>query len=296
MLAIVAPPTARPAPAVALHPPPLADVVPPPTRGDIGDDVGADDATLGESPTLDAVLRVALARNPKVLAARARAEAAFAAVPGVGRLPDPQVKVEIWGAPLARPWALDDADTIMLGVRQSFPAPGVRGAETLAAGEEARAAAEELRVMQLEVIRDVGETWAAYVLADRGLAIHVLHIDVATTLVDTASSLIASGRTTLDDVLELDLERSRLHRDIARLQRGQRSAAVEVTTLMGRDPDAPLGPPPATDPEPRALPKLAPCRSSRSRNGRSGPPAATASRRGKLKPRRAGSSRASRLS
>src|SRR5262245_7062880 len=65
----------------------------------------ADDPSLTTAPTLAAVLRVVAARNPELAAARARAEAAFARVPAAGRLPDLQVKTELWGAPLARPWA-----------------------------------------------------------------------------------------------------------------------------------------------------------------------------------------------
>ena len=35
-----------------------------------------------------------------------------------------ELKYEQWGVPLARPYALDEANTLMLGVRQTFPAWG----------------------------------------------------------------------------------------------------------------------------------------------------------------------------
>ncbi len=216
-----------------------------------------DEASLGERPTLAAVVRLARVRNPELLAARARAEAAFARIPGAGRLPDLELKIEIWGAPLARPWALEDSDTIMLGVRQAFPAAGVRGAESDAFAEEARAAAATLRATELDVVRDAEQAWAAYELADRALTIHRDHIEVASRLVEVATTLISSGRATQDDVLRLDLERARLHRDVVRFERDRRTASVKLNALMGRDSRAPLGTPPPDAPPPVALPSLA---------------------------------------
>jgi outer membrane protein TolC len=234
------------------------DVVPLPSRNEApAESVEADEASLAERPTLAAIMRVALARNPELSAAKARTEAAFAHVPGAGRLPDLQLKTELWGAPLTRPWAVYDADTIMIGVRQEFPAPGVRAADSRAAEEDARAAAEAWRTTELDVIRDVQEAWAAYELADRALAIHRDQINVAGQLVDQAGTLVSTGRVTQDDVLKLDLERSRLHRDVAQLERDQRAAAVKLNALMGREPRAPLGAPPAEEPPPPPLPPIA---------------------------------------
>lgn len=156
----------------------------------------ADVASLAERPTLTAIVRVARTQNPELHAARARAEAAFARIPGAGRLPDLELKTEIWGAPLARPWALDDSDTIMVGLRQSFPAAGVRGAESDALAEEARAAAATSQAAELDVVRNVGQAWAAYVLADRALTIHTAHIEVASRLVEVATTMISTGRAT----------------------------------------------------------------------------------------------------
>ncbi len=236
----------------------LSDSVPAFTsRANHGAEAAADEATLGEHPTLAAILRLARGRNPELLAARARAEAAYARVAGAGRLPDLELKTELWGAPLARPWAVDQADTIMIGVRQAFPAPGARAADAVAATEEARAAAAGLQAMELDVVRDVEQAWAAYVLAERALVIHRGHIEVATQLVDVASSLIASGRATQDDVLRMDLERARLHGDVVGFERDRRTAAVKLNALMGRQPSAALGPPPEDAPAPAQVPALA---------------------------------------
>jgi outer membrane protein TolC len=121
----------------------------------------------------------------------------------------------------------------------------VRGAETHAAEEEARAAGDAWRAARLDVERDVKEAWAAYELASYALVIHREQIELAGKLVEVGRTLVATGRVSQDDVLRLDLEQARLHRDVARLERDQRGAVVKLNAFMGRDVAAPLGAPPA---------------------------------------------------
>ena len=80
-----------------------------------------DDAELARSAVLETILRVALERNPEVAENQARARAAAARSQAASRLPDLEAKYEQWGVPLARPYALNEANTLMLGVRQTFP-------------------------------------------------------------------------------------------------------------------------------------------------------------------------------
>ena len=87
-------------------------------------DVAADEAGLAKETRLDAVLRIALLRNPDVAETRERTRAALERVPAASRLPDLEFKYEHWGVPLASPLALDQAQMIMWGLRQSIPAPG----------------------------------------------------------------------------------------------------------------------------------------------------------------------------
>ena len=97
-----------------------------------------DDAELARSARLETILRVALERNPDLAENQARARAAEARSHAASRLPDLEAKYEQWGVPLARPYALNEANTLMLGVRQTFP-PGERcDARGRAAAEDAR--------------------------------------------------------------------------------------------------------------------------------------------------------------
>ena len=69
-----------------------------------------DEAELARSARLETILRVALERNPEVAENQARARAAEARGQAASRLPDLEAKYEQWGVPLARPYALNEAN------------------------------------------------------------------------------------------------------------------------------------------------------------------------------------------
>ena len=79
-------------------------------------DVAADEQTLATG-TVDAMVQLALVRNPDLIAERARVAEQLARVSVAARRPDPELKYEQWGVPLVRPYALGEADTLMVGVR-----------------------------------------------------------------------------------------------------------------------------------------------------------------------------------
>ncbi len=100
-------------------------------------DPNVDAQGLAREVRLETVLEVAQRANPEIHEAQERVLSATARASSAGRLPDLEAKYEQWGVPLARPYALDEAGTLMLGLRQTIPAPGVLGARSRAAGGEA---------------------------------------------------------------------------------------------------------------------------------------------------------------
>ena len=78
------------------------------------------DAELAKEARLETILQVALDKNPDLQEAASRARAARERAPAASRLPDPEFKYELWGQPLARPLALDEAQMHMFGLRHCF--------------------------------------------------------------------------------------------------------------------------------------------------------------------------------
>jgi outer membrane protein TolC len=210
----------------------------------------ADEAALAQQADLETILRLALARHPslgeageRVLASRERQAAA-------GRLPDLELRYEEWGVPLGRPYALDEAGTLMLGLGQTFPARGSRAAAARMAAEEAGLAAEDRRARAQEVATRARQAFYQYAGAEQEYALHLEQIELTHRLVELARTNYQAGRGTQQDVLRLILEVSRLHGEVAPIEQRQRSARALLNTLMVRPPAAPLGSPPPLAPSP----------------------------------------------
>jgi outer membrane protein, heavy metal efflux system len=203
----------------------------------------ADQAELARSARFETILRVALERNRDLAETLARARAAEARSQAASRLPDLELKYEQWGVPLSRPYALDRADTLMLGVRQLFPAWGSLDARGRAAEEEAGSVQDSSRARRQEIAAQVRRTYAVYYKADQELRLHLEHVGLTSRVLELSRLNQRTGQGSLQDVLRLELELTRLHTDVARIEREQRSSRALLNALMDRPPEAPLGPP-----------------------------------------------------
>jgi cobalt-zinc-cadmium efflux system outer membrane protein len=203
----------------------------------------ADDAELERTAKLQTILRIALARNRDVAENQARAAAAEAHGRAASRLPDLELKYEQWGVPLSRPYALDSAQTLMIGLRQTFPAWGTLDARGRAASEEAGSARDMSRARRQEVAAQVRRTYATYYKADQELRLHLEHVGLTSRVLELARLNQRTGHGSLQDVLRLELEMTRLHTDVARIEREERSSRALLNALMDRPAEAPLGPP-----------------------------------------------------
>ena len=202
-----------------------------------------DEAELARSARLETILRVALERNQDLAESQARASAAEARTQAASRLPDLELKYEQWGVPLSRPYALDQAQTLMLGLRQTFPAWGSLDARERAAAEEAGGARDSSRARRQEIAAQVRRTLATYYKADQELRLHLEHVGLTSRVLELARLNQRTGHGSLQDVLRLELELTRLHTDVARIEREERSSRALLNALMDRPADAPLGPP-----------------------------------------------------
>ena len=204
---------------------------------------GGGEAELARSARLETILRIALERNQDLAESQARASAAEARTAAAARLPDLELKYEEWGVPLARPYALNESQTLMLGVRQTFPAWGSLDARERAAAEEAGSARDSSRARRQDVAAQVRRTFATYYEADQELRLHLEHVELTSRILELARLNQRTGHGSLQDVLRLELELNRLHTDVARIDREGRSSRALLNALMDRPPDAPLGPP-----------------------------------------------------
>ena len=213
--------------------------------------VGPSDAQLGESVDRRTVLRAALARNPAVAVSKQRAEAMRAAAKAEGGLPPPELMGEIWQVPLSRPAALD-AQMIMLGVTQSFPAPGSLSAKERAMAAQANAeeamAGEKARL----VLREAGQAFSDYLEFSARHRIQREQMEIAKRVVAVAEARHGGGGA-LIDLTRAQVELSRVEADVVMDATLAEGAKSRINALLARDPRAALGPPAETEPMAPAL-------------------------------------------
>jgi cobalt-zinc-cadmium efflux system outer membrane protein len=210
------------------------------------------DAELAQPVDRALVVRVAVARNRTIAAAMQRAHATGLAGRAEGALPPPEAMVQVWQVPVSRPYALD-SQMIMVGVSQSFPAPGSRGAREAARTSEARALEAMAKDRGRLVARQAAHAFADYVEATARHTVHREHRDVAARVMAMAEARQASGGA-LTDVTQADVEAARVEADVVTDATLEESARARINVLLGRAAGLPLGAPRTVDPEVPAWP------------------------------------------
>src|SRR5580658_7048022 len=206
------------------------------------------DANLAGPLDRGTLVRLVVTRNPAVRAASQRARATETTADGEGRLPPPQVMGQVWQVPLARPYAFGDSQMIMVGVGQSFPAPGSLGAREAARRQEARVDEATAAERSRQVARDAEHAFADYAEAAARHGIHADHQDVARHVLSVAQGRQAAG-SALTEVTLAEVELARVQADLMTDAALVESARARINALLGRSPAAPLGPPVDGEPQ-----------------------------------------------
>jgi len=163
-----------------------------------------------------------------------------------GGLPSPEVMGQVWQVPVSHPTQLD-AQMIMIGVTQTFPAPGVLSAreQSMAAqaNQEQAMAGDRTRM----ILREAGHAFSDYQESSGKHHVHRAHLQITQHLLDIAEARHASGGS-LVDVTRAEVELSRVEADVVTDAALVESARSHLNALLARDPDAALGQPIETEP------------------------------------------------
>lgn len=162
--------------------------------------------------------------TPETRAAAHAAQAARQQGEAQAELPPPEVMLEIWRVPVKRPYALNDAEMIRVGVEQELSAPGERASLRRAASLRALSAQAEgdakARALSLRLVHAQVERAGA----ERSHQVHLAHLQLAQKTLELARARHAAGGS-LADVSALEVEAARasalVAADEARVQTSQ---------------------------------------------------------------------------
>ncbi len=188
----------------------------------------------------------ALRRNPEILAAQKRYEAARQRPAQERALPDPMFSVG-WNAsgnPLpGAGLGTEPVANVGAMASQELPYPGKLRLRGQVASKEADAEAQQYRSVQLSVVSRVKQAfyrlqhaWAMRSVLDRNR-------ESLRSLLRVTEARYSVGKTSQADVFRAQTQLTLIETRIAQMDRERRSREAEINALLNRAPDAPLARP-----------------------------------------------------
>jgi len=203
---------------------------------------------LREAPELSLaeLVREALDRNPEVQMARRMVEAKRARIPQAGALPDPMLMYGVVNEGRPAPFqTLGEAgfSEVYVGVSQDIPYPGKRGLREKVAREEASAAEWAHEATRRRVVSEVVQAYYDLYAVHEALSIVERNLQLLDQLAKVAGARYAVGRAAQQDVLDAEVELSRLEERRTLLLQRQGVVEALLARLLYRTDPVPLGRP-----------------------------------------------------
>jgi cobalt-zinc-cadmium efflux system outer membrane protein len=195
---------------------------------------------------LDDLVSEALIRNPEILAAQKRYEAARQRPSQAGSLPDPTFSPgwnsngnPLPGAGIGR----DPTSNIGFTVTQEVPYPGKQRLRSTIARKDAEAQFQELQIAQLNVISRIKQ--AFFKLQHSYAARDVLERNrqLLQNLLSITEIRYSAGKAAQPDVFKAQVQLSLVETKLVQLDRERRLRESEINSILDRPTTTPLGKP-----------------------------------------------------
>jgi outer membrane protein TolC len=211
---------------------------------------GADAADPVLSPAR--FVQAVLTRNPQIKAKESGHDAALAAITSAGALDDPMLTY------------LSAPRTIGAGIgyrqivqaSQKIPWPGTLHLRTEAAAAAAKSAEYQVIDTRLRLASRARATYAAWYYVYQALAINQETTALVAHLKAVAESAYASGEASQQDVLQAEVELTRLQNQALEIERRRQAVQAEIDSLLDSSPATPVASPGAL-PTPVTTPSFA---------------------------------------
>src|SRR3990172_1021712 len=190
---------------------------------------------------LDLLIEEGLSKNPEVLAAKQRWEAAREETPQAKSLDDPQLTVTQWAIPSN--FNLGDADETWYGIGQTFPFPGKLSLRGQISAKAAEAAEQEYLAKVREVVAEVKSAYYQLFLVHKTIDLHLEHQALLEEFIQIADQKYEVGQVSQQDSLKAHVELSKLHTSLLAVEQEKVSIEAQINALLNRLTDTPLGQP-----------------------------------------------------
>lgn len=202
-----------------------------------------DEQPVYEGPplALAAALDEALASNPTLILLRRQFEVARLRPAQERALMPPTFEAQIWQWPIGSVNPLDTS-MYMFTAGQDLPGRGKRRARAAVMERDAEIVESEIAVRARGVVNEVKRAYAELFLARTHIEIHLASVALLRQFADVSEARYATGRISQQDVLKAVVEISKVHDELVMMEERARIAEARLNTLLGRLPDAAIGP------------------------------------------------------
>jgi outer membrane protein TolC len=213
-------------------------------------------AGAAEPAKLKEFIAAALARNPEILAAQKRYEAALQRPAQESSLPDPRLSFGYAsnGGPLpGQGLGSHPTSNIGITVSQEIPYPGKLKLRGDIAAKEAGAEFQQYLAVQLNVRSRVVQAY--HMLHHTYAMVDILNQgkELMTRAIGVSEVRYSAGKAAQQDIFKAQTQLSILETRIIQMLQDRRTAEAELNALLNRPPDSPIGIPEDTDPPPLSL-------------------------------------------
>lgn len=181
--------------------------------------------------TPETALRLALEQNPELTAARERIAEAEACGSGLGRLPNPELETE---AALGR----QGRARIEIGISQTFPRASRLHLERRFADESILLARREVALAEQALAARIRVAVLELAAAQAGLQLAEKQATLARELAVAQTAQARAGQLSSLDAAQTELMAREAELAAALPRAAQTAAALQLATLLGREPDA----------------------------------------------------------
>ncbi|MHB8884374.1 MAG: TolC family protein [Methylovirgula sp.] len=188
---------------------------------------------------LVAFVQYVLTRNPDIKVQESGHNAAVARIASAGALDDPIVSYA--PAPLTMGSSLGYGQMAQLS--QAVPWPGTLDLRVQAATAQAKAAEYQVIDARLRQASQARATYADWYYVYQALAINKQTIKLVEHLKSVAEAAYSSGQAPQQDVLQAEVELTRLRNQSLELERRRLTVQAAINTLLDVDPSTPVDPP-----------------------------------------------------
>ena len=208
-----------------------------------------------EPVLLGTVLATVERANPRLDAARATARAASARVPGVTRLPDPQLQLGWMNYELPNLRPMDAIGMTQLQLMQVIPVAGKLRLAGVVESARAEATATRIDDVSLDLRQRASMAFYEIYAVDGTLGVSRETRRLLQDIGEIAAKMYQVGDGRQADVLRANVAVARMQEDIVRMEAMRTTMTARLNALQAAPPDAPVGTPRLPD-FPAALPPL----------------------------------------